>query len=118
MRISFRLCQLAQPAHQFTSYNHATYAIGLSYAGKNSPPYVSPNSRPPRYGFLGARSKVGEWVDRALGQRAGRGVLSQSVAGGWDSEVQAEVKRWGAGEDFFCIVDKLRTVRTNRASNQ
>jgi hypothetical protein len=43
-------------------------------------------------------------VNQALGRRAGRGVLSGEVVGGWDEGLREETRKWGAGEDFFAIV--------------
>lgn len=119
MRPSLRVRQLlASPLSRgppFSSPNHATYALGLSYASKNSPPFVPSDSRAPRYGFAGTRygsgpnkgkkAEVGEWVERASLTRAGRGELSTAAAGGWTEETQREVGKWGAGEDFFCLYE-------------
>ena len=43
--------------------------------------------------------------------RAGRGELSSTVEGGWDERLAAEVRKWGAGEDFFAVLDGLGVVR-------
>lgn len=43
--------------------------------------------------------------------RAGRGELVGGVEGGWTEEMQEEVGRWGAGEDFFGLVDGGGYVR-------
>ena len=40
-----------------------------------------------------------------MDHRAGRGDLIASKAGGWDEKMQDEVRRWGAGEDFFAVID-------------
>ncbi|ORY29690.1 phosphatase 2C-like domain-containing protein [Naematelia encephala] len=111
MRISLSLLQRSSgpSSHSFSSHNHATYAIGLSYASKSSPPFVAPNSSPKRYGFAKHKTPIGHWVDYALSQPAGRGILSGGEPGGWGEEIRKEVERWGAGEDFFCIVDQQRT---------
>ena len=94
------------------------FSLGLSYASKNSPPFVPPGSNPPksvppssqlrangRYGFAGQRHRTARWVDDMLRLRAGRGELSSSTEGGWNERLAEEVRRWGAGEDFFAVVD-------------
>ena len=40
-----------------------------------------------------------------MDRRAGRGDLSAGKPGGWDEALQDEVRRWGAGEDFFAVAD-------------
>lgn len=92
------------------------YAIGLSYASKASPPFVPPKSQPEPYGFAGQQSKLGRWVDGMLDLRAGRGELSGGVEGGWTDAMQLESKRWGAGEDFFALVDNGGYVSAARMS--
>lgn len=106
---TFLLKQLAplKSSHTWSSTSPAIYSIGLSYAGKDSPPFVPPNSKFPRTGFsnlpTGKSDKIREWV-RASGKLpAGRGELDSAVAGGWTEEVKERVMKWGAGEDFFAI---------------
>ena len=120
MRFSLPLLRQLPPQTRSTPYfspkNHATYSIGLSYASKNSPPFVPPDSQAPTYGFAGRRdpngllSKVTAFVEESLARRAGRGVLDQTLIGGWDPRIVEETRRWGAGEDFFCIADREWTV--------
>ncbi|KAI9637688.1 phosphatase 2C-like domain-containing protein [Dioszegia hungarica] len=81
------------------------YSLGLSYASKSSPPFVPPKSAYPTSGFARQPSALGRWVDEMLRLRAGRGELVGGVEGGWTEEMQEEVGRWGAGEDFFGLVD-------------
>jgi hypothetical protein len=96
-----RICRQAQQA----GAQRLQYAIGLSYASKASPPFIPAGSQPEPYGFAGQPSKLGRWVDGMLNLRAGRGELSGGVEGGWTDAMQVESKRWGAGEDFFALVD-------------
>jgi protein phosphatase PTC7 len=37
--------------------------------------------------------------------RAGRGELQGGTEGGWSEEIQKDTRRWGAGEDFFALVE-------------
>lgn len=81
-----------------------SYSLGLSYAAKSSPPFIPPNTPPPKYGFQHDNSRLGRWVNEMMTLRAGRGELIGGE-GGWDEKLQDEVRRWGAGEDFFAVVD-------------
>jgi len=100
----------------FTPQSPATYSIGLSYASKNSPPFIPPYAEAPRYGFANLRDangfipKVTAFVEDCLSRQAGRGVLNETAVGGWDDKISVETRRWGAGEDFFCIADREWTV--------
>ncbi|WWD19300.1 hypothetical protein CI109_103758 [Kwoniella shandongensis] len=80
-----------------------TYSLGLSYASKSSPPFLQPGEKPKPYGFLNKDTDLGRWVGNMMDLEAGRGELSSSSAGGWSEGVREEVRRWGAGEDFFAI---------------
>lgn len=40
-----------------------------------------------------------------LNLRAGRGELRGGIEGGWDEGLGEETRKWGAGEDFFAVVD-------------
>ena len=99
-------------SHSFTTPSPAIYSIGISYAGKDSPPFATPSSTLPRSGFAnvghGMREAwhIRDWVREMLSQRAGRGELSGEMAGGWKEGIQEQVRKWGAGEDFFAIVNK------------
>lgn len=92
------------PASHSLPVQGLTYALGLSYAAKYSPPFVPPDTKPPHQGFAGQQNKVGKWVGEMLALRAGRGEL-QAGEGGWSEAVGAEARRWGAGEDFFAIIE-------------
>ncbi|WVQ79590.1 hypothetical protein IAT38_001690 [Cryptococcus sp. DSM 104549] len=75
-----------------------TYSLGLSYAGKESPPFVEGNKKVEPYGFMSeANTEIGKWVAGMVALRAGRGDFQQ--------EVDEARKKWGAGEDFFSIED-------------
>ena len=102
-----RPASILRSAHQAgaAGAQRLQYAISLSYASKASPPFVPPNSQPEPYGFAAQQNKLGRWVDGMLNLRAGRGELSGGVEGGWTDAMQVESKRWGAGEDFFALVD-------------
>lgn len=109
-RPSFRLLRQLrglESSYQWSSSSPAIYSIGLSYAGKDSPPFVPPNSPYPRTGFAnlpsGKSDKIREWVRSSGKLPAGRGELDSAVAGGWTEEVKERVVKWGAGEDFFAI---------------
>lgn len=85
-----------------------TYSLGLSYAAKQSPPFVPPNAFPGTLGFAGQPTKLGKWVDSMRALPGGRGDLRPSSTaedGGWDASLREEVLKWGAGEDFFAVVD-------------
>lgn len=66
---------------------------------------MPPKSPYPTSGFARQPSQLGRWVDEMLRLRAGRGELVGGVEGGWTEEMQEEVGRWGAGEDFFGLID-------------
>lgn len=107
---SIRLLQALKPlrsSYSFSSSSPAVYSIGLSYAGKDSPPFVPPRSQYPRTGFAhlptGKSDRIREWVRRSGDIPAGRGELQSAVVGGWTKEAMESVRKWGAGEDFFSI---------------
>ena len=52
-----------------------------------------------------------------LSLRAGRGEL-QVGEGGWSEAVGAEARRWGAGEDFFAIIEGSGDVSVSRISKR
>lgn len=88
--------------------------MGLSYAAKQSPPFVHPNTLPGTLGFGAkdgpeAQTKIAKWVDGMRALPAGRGELKPTDGeegdGGWDEELQGRVRKWGAGEDFFAVFD-------------
>ncbi|ORX38264.1 phosphatase 2C-like domain-containing protein [Kockovaella imperatae] len=111
MKPSARLLRALKPLtsdYTFSSRSPAIYSLGLSYASKNSPPFVPKNERAPRYGYAGYRNDHGaalisEWVKSSLDRRAGRGELTVDKPGGWDERLQDETRRWGAGEDFYAV---------------
>ncbi|EIW68416.1 hypothetical protein TREMEDRAFT_16396, partial [Tremella mesenterica DSM 1558] len=80
------------------------YSLGLSYASKDSPPFIHPQAGPKKAGFAGQNNKIGRWVEEMLSLRAGRGELEVGE-GGWGEGNGEESKKWGAGEDFFTIVE-------------
>lgn len=45
-----------------------------------------------------------------LSLRAGRGELRGGIEGGWDEGLGEETRKWGAGEDFFALVDGVGWV--------
>ena len=110
------LSPIHRPALPFTAQNPATYSLGLSYASKNSPPFVPIGSEAPQKGFAkraernGLIPRISAFVENGLSRRAGRGVLSEAAVGGWDDRIALDCKTWGAGEDFFCILDREWTV--------
>lgn len=98
--------------------------LGLSYAGKDSPPFVPPTYKPSQAGFQPS-SKIGQWVRQSLDLRAGRGDLSATEEDVDDGEGAAELAmlrrqealrdariKWGAGEDFFALSSGTGHVRT------
>jgi len=109
-----------------------TYHLGLSYAAKQSPPFIPPNGRPASAGFatplpgdkqldengapLPPKSKLTKWVEGMKLLPAGRGELRASNAddGGWDQDLRERVWKWGAGEDFFAVVDGGNFVSPRR----
>jgi protein phosphatase PTC7 len=107
MRVSVRLL----------SSQRLQYHLGLSYAAKQSPPFVAPGEPPASGGFASrspipddskkAKGKLTRWVDAMKLLPAGRGELrpSDSPDGGWDAGLRERVWKWGAGEDFFAVVD-------------
>jgi hypothetical protein len=99
------------PVSHTPSRSPLIYSLGLSYASKSSPPFVPPNAQPDGTGFAGKPSKVGRWVDEMLSLRAGRGELQGGIEGGWSEETQMATRRWGAGEDFFALVEGGGYVR-------
>ena len=110
-RLLRQLEPLARALNPFTSQSTATYHIGLSYASKNSPPFVS-SPHPFQYGFANRQSssglapKITSFIEDSLSRPAGRGELSEAAIGGWDERISLETRKWGAGEDFFCVVDR------------
>ena len=113
-----QLHHLARPKPIFVPQSPATFHIGLSYASKNSPPFIPSTSKSNSYGFANLRDpngfipRITAFVEDTLSRRAGRGILDQTAVGGWDDRIGLETRRWGAGEDFFCIVDREWIVRS------
>jgi protein phosphatase PTC7 len=70
-----------------------------------SPPFVKPEAEIPKTGFQGQSHKLGKWVDEMMLIRAGRGEINEQAVGGWDPSVVDRRIKYGAGEDFFGIVD-------------
>lgn len=115
MRVSKRVLNLASHPVTFQKQSPPLlYSLGLSYAAKHSPPFVLPQSLPGTLGFGAkdgqeAQTKIAKWVDSMRALPAGRGELQPTEGevgdGGWDEELQGRVRKWGAGEDFFAIVD-------------
>ena len=93
--------------HTFSSASPAVYSIGLSYAGKDSPPFVPPDAKYPKTGFghmpRAQGGAIRDWVLRSGEILAGRGEIHGGAAGGWKEDVRDRVKAWGAGEDFFVV---------------
>ncbi|KAL7422405.1 Protein phosphatase 2C 7 [Cryptotrichosporon argae] len=79
------------------------YSLGVSYAAKTSPPF---EHTPSTAGLAGRPSRAGRWVDGMLRLRAGRGDLRSGGEGGWgdEAEMARAVRKWGAGEDFFAVL--------------
>lgn len=118
-RISSRVLQALpslRSGYTFTSSSPAVYSVGVSYAGKDSPPFVHPSTPYPRTGFAsmptGKADKIRQWVRDSALIPAGRGELESAVVGGWTKESMERVGKWGAGEDFFAIEapNMLRSV--------
>jgi hypothetical protein len=89
--------------------------LGLSYAGKDSPPFVPSTYQPTQAGFQ-PPTKIGQWVRQSLDLRAGRGELEATEEDVDDGEGARELGilrrqealrdarvKWGAGEDFFAL---------------
>lgn len=93
------------PVIHATQNSPLVYSLGLSYAGKASPPFISPEAEVPKYGFQGQTHKLAKWVDEMMLLRAGRGEINEQAVGGWDPSVVDRRIKYGAGEDFFGIVD-------------
>lgn len=93
------------PVIHATQNSPLVYSLGLSYAGKNSPPFISPDADVPKYGCQGQTHKFGKWVDEMMMLRAGRGEINEQAIGGWDPSVVDRRIKYGAGEDFFGVVD-------------
>ncbi|KAK8854563.1 hypothetical protein IAR55_003302 [Kwoniella newhampshirensis] len=80
------------------------YSIGLSYSSKSSPPFLQPGEKVRPYGFLEKQeTEIGKWVGQMMDLEAGRGELVSSALGGWGQDVRDQVRKWGAGEDFFAV---------------
>ncbi|KAL1407770.1 Protein phosphatase 2C 7 [Vanrija albida] len=109
MRLTRRLLNAAHPVSHATQAPPLVYNLGLSYAAKYSPPFVPATETPESLGFAGKPTKLGKWVDAMRSLQAGRGVL-RAREGGWDEGLQEEVQKWGAGEDFFGVVDSGQWV--------
>ncbi|WVQ77656.1 hypothetical protein IAR50_007344 [Cryptococcus sp. DSM 104548] len=80
-------------------YPHApvySYAMGLSYAAKYSPPFISTKQEIKPYGLDQKEDEVGEWVREMLDLNAGRGDIRASL-----QEIKEVRRKYGAGEDFF-----------------
>ncbi|WVQ68547.1 uncharacterized protein L199_006756 [Kwoniella botswanensis] len=89
-------------------YPHSStysYSLGLSYASKYSPPFIAPNQKIEPYGFMHRDKDDGivRWVNEVMDFPAGRGELTSGQDGGWSQSVQKDVRKYGAGEDFFGI---------------
>ncbi|WWC63571.1 uncharacterized protein I303_106175 [Kwoniella dejecticola CBS 10117] len=89
-------------------YPHSTqlsYSLGLSYASKYSPPFIGPNDKIPPYGFMSRNKEDGitAWVNEMMDFPAGRGELVSGKEGGWSESTRKDVRKWGAGEDFFGV---------------
>jgi protein phosphatase PTC7 len=95
----------SNPLSHATQAPPLVYSLGLSYAAKASPPFVSPEAEVPKTGFQGQNHKLGKWVDEMMLIRAGRGEINEQAVGGWDPSVVDRRIKYGAGEDFFGIVD-------------
>jgi protein phosphatase PTC7 len=95
----------SNPVSHGTQAPPLIYSLGLSYAAKASPPFVAPDAQVPKYGFQGQTHKLGRWVDEMMLIRAGRGEINEQALGGWDPSVVDRRIKYGAGEDFFGIVD-------------
>lgn len=99
--------------HRCLSTSRPTYSsrplafhLGLSYASKDSPPFLSvaeANARP-QIGF-GDETRIGRWKRAMLERGGGRSELFATKEDSETSEkIQVEQRRrWGAGEDFFLI---------------
>lgn len=108
MRASLRVLSSAPSPASGTARSTLTYSLGLSYAAKHSPPFIPAAAPPGTKGFAGSGGKLGKWVDTMRFLPAGRGELHPSSTdqdGGWDAGLRDEVLKWGAGEDFFAVVD-------------
>lgn len=95
----------SNPVNHGTQASPLVYSIGLSYAAKASPPFVAPEAPVAKYGFQNQTHKLGRFVDEMMLIRAGRGEINEQAVGGWDPSVVARRIKYGAGEDFFGIVD-------------
>jgi len=95
----------SNPVNHGTQASPLLFNLGLSYAGKVSPPFISPDAEIPKTGFQGQQHKLGKWVDEMMLMRAGRGEINEQAVGGWDPSVVDRRIKYGAGEDFFGIVD-------------
>ena len=108
-RSTLSLRKALQPlksSYQWSSSSPPVYSIGLSYAGKDSPPFNHPSERQSKTGFANTKrglSPIRDWVIEHGSITAGRGELESTAVGGWTEEVKDRVKKWGAGEDFFSI---------------
>ncbi|ODN73015.1 hypothetical protein L202_08413 [Cryptococcus amylolentus CBS 6039] len=97
-----RLAPLLRRANSTTVsplYPHApvySYAMGLSYAAKYSPPFISTKQEIKPYGLDHKQDEVGEWVREMLDLNAGRGDIRASL-----EEIKEVRRKYGAGEDFF-----------------
>lgn len=109
-----RVSALLRSIHPVTGQPALTYALGLSYAAKQSPPFVPPTYKPASAGFAGQKTPLGRWVDLMKSLPAGRGELRETPIeegkedlsdGGWGIDTAWQVRKWGAGEDFFAVVD-------------
>lgn len=112
-RTTILLRQLPALTSKHVFNTPAIYSLGISYAGKDSPPFISPGQPPSKAGFAHvghdkrAAWGIRDWVNESLSIRAGRGELDKGSKGGWKDDMADQVGRWGAGEDFFAI-DEFR----------
>jgi protein phosphatase PTC7 len=95
----------SNPVNHGAQASPLVYSIGLSYAAKASPPFVAHEAPVAKYGFQNQTHKLGRFVDEMMLIRAGRGEINEQAVGGWDPSVVARRIKYGAGEDFFGIVD-------------
>lgn len=118
---SMRATSLLRSIHPVTQGPALTYALGLSYAAKQSPPFVPSSYQPGSAGFAGQKTPLGRWVDLMKSLPAGRGELRKTNVeegkedlsdGGWGIDTAWQVRKWGAGEDFFAVVDGGAFVST------
>lgn len=111
-----------RPSVRVLAARRLQYHLGLSYAAKQSPPFVPASATPASPGFASLtldpvaddegnqlppkpKTKLARWVEGMKLLPAGRGELraSKEEDGGWDKDLRERVWKWGAGEDFFAV---------------